>query len=66
MAEQKPMFRVVVRRRDIDRGGYVYQIWSVGGGGPRPFQSDNVTYATREAAERAGQLAAAILLKDKL
>jgi hypothetical protein len=65
MAEQKPMFRVVVRARDIDRGGYVYQIFTVGGVDPRPAQSDNKTYATREDAERAGQLAAALLLKDE-
>jgi hypothetical protein len=62
MADSKPIFRVIVRARDSERGRYVYQIFTVGGGAPRPLQSDNIAYATREDAERAGQLAVAILL----
>jgi hypothetical protein len=63
MAEDKPLFRVIVRDREIGRG-YRYQISTVGSADSRPSQSDNVTYATREDAERAGQ-AAAILLEDE-
>jgi hypothetical protein len=62
MGENK-LLRVIVRARED--GGYRYQIFSVGSANPRPSQSDNVTYATREDAERAGQVAAAILLKDE-
>jgi hypothetical protein len=62
MGENK-LLRVIVRARED--GGYRYQIFTVGGADPRPSQSDNVTYATREDAERAGQVAAAILLKDE-
>jgi hypothetical protein len=64
MAENKPLFRVIVRARE-NGGGYRYQIFAVGSIEPRPFQSDNVNYATREDAERAGQVAAAIMLKDE-
>jgi hypothetical protein len=55
------MFRVVVRARE--NGGFVYQIFTVGSAEPRPFQSDRKIYATREEAERAGYLAAAILVE---
>ena len=44
----------------LETGGYRYQIFTLGS--PRPSQSDNVIYATRKDAERAGQVAAAILL----
>jgi hypothetical protein len=57
------LFRVIIRARED--GGYRYQIFTVGGFDPRPPQSDNVTYATREDAERAGQAAAEILRKDE-
>ena len=60
MVGNKPLLRVIVRARENDCG-YRYQIFSVGSADPRPSQSDNVTYATREDAERAGQAAAAIL-----
>jgi hypothetical protein len=60
MSENKPLFRVIVRGRE-NGAGYRYQIFTVGSADPRPSQSDNVTYATREDAERAGQAAAAIL-----
>jgi hypothetical protein len=63
MAKNKPPLRVIVRARE--NGGYRYQILAVGSAAPRPAQSDNVTYATREDAERAGQLAVANLLKDE-
>jgi hypothetical protein len=46
----------------LETGGYRYQIFTVGS--PRPSQSDNLIYATREDAERAGEVAAAILLKE--
>jgi hypothetical protein len=59
MGENK-LLRVIVRARED--GGYRYQIFTVGSTDPRPSQSDNVTYVTREDAERAGQVAAAILL----
>jgi hypothetical protein len=59
MSENKLLFRVIVRARE--NGGYRYQIFSVGSADPRPSQSDNVTYATPEDAERAGLAAAAIL-----
>ena len=62
MAENKRV-RVIVRARED--GGYRYQIFTVGSADPRPSQSDNVIYATREDAERAGQVTAAILLKDE-
>jgi hypothetical protein len=58
----KPTLRVIVRARES--GGYRYQIFWVASADPRPSQSDNVTYATREDAERAGQAAAAILLNQ--
>jgi hypothetical protein len=58
MSENKPLLRIIVRRGN---GGYRYQIFSVGSADPRPSQSDNVTYATPEDAERAGLAAAAIL-----
>jgi hypothetical protein len=57
------LFRVIIRARED--GGYRYQIFAVGGFDPRPSQSDNVTYVTREDAERAGQAAAAVLRKDQ-
>jgi hypothetical protein len=60
MAENK-LVRVIVRA--LETGGYRYQIFTLGS--PRPSQSDNVIYATREDAERAGQVAAAILLKNE-
>ncbi len=60
MSENKLLFRVIVRARE-NGAGYRYQIFTVGSADPRPSQSDNVTYATREDAERAGQAAAAIL-----
>jgi hypothetical protein len=60
MSDNKLLFRVIVRARE-NGGGFRYQIFTVGSAEPRPFQSDNVTYATREDAERAGQAAAAIL-----
>ena len=60
MAENK-LVRVIVRA--LETGGYRYQIFTLGS--PRPSQSNNVIYATREHAERAGQVAAAILLKDE-
>jgi hypothetical protein len=55
MAENK-LVRVIVRA--LETRGYRYQIFTFGS--PRPSQSDNVIYATRDA-ERAGQVAAAIL-----
>ena len=60
MAEDK-LVRVIVRA--LETGGYRYQIFTLGS--PRPSQSDNVIYPTREDAERAGQVAAAILLMDE-
>jgi hypothetical protein len=63
MVGNKPLSRVIVRAREYG-GGYRYQIFTVGSTEPRPFQSDNVTYATREDAERAGQVAAAILINQ--
>jgi hypothetical protein len=62
MAENK-LVRVIVRA--LETGGYRYQIFTLGSADQRPSQSDNVMYATREDAERAGQVAAAILLKDE-
>jgi len=59
MAENK-LVRVIVRA--LETGGYRYQIFTVGS--PRPSQSDNLIYATREDAERAGEVAADILLKE--
>jgi len=60
MAENK-LVRVIVRA--LESGGYRYQIFTLGS--PRPSRSDNVIYATREDAERAGHVAAAILLKNE-
>jgi hypothetical protein len=57
MRENKPLLRVIVRARE-DGAGYRYQIFTVGSAEPRPSQSNNVTYATREDAERAGLVAA--------
>ena len=59
MAENK-LVRVIVRA--LETGGYRCQIFALGS--PRPSQSDNLIYATREDAERAGEVAAAILLKE--
>jgi hypothetical protein len=61
MSENKLLFRVIVRARENGGGGFRYQIFTVGSTDPRPAQSDNVTYATPEDAERAGLAAAAIL-----
>jgi hypothetical protein len=62
MAENK-LVRVIVRA--VETGGYRYQIFTLGTADRRPSQSDSVIYPTREDAERAGQVAAAILLKDE-
>jgi hypothetical protein len=49
---------VVVRARES--GGYAYQIFTVDSSQPS-IRSDNEIYATREAAERAGYLAAGLI-----
>ena len=54
----QPKFRVVVRSRES--GGYAYQIFTVDSSEPS-IRSDNEIYATREAAERAGYLAAGLI-----
>jgi hypothetical protein len=57
-SERYTKFRVAVRARD--RGGYVYQIFTLAGE-PRTLQSDNKSYATPEEAERAGNHAISVL-----
>jgi hypothetical protein len=54
----QPKFRVVVRARES--GGYAYQIFTVDSSQPS-IRSDNEIYATREAAVRAGYLAAGLI-----
>jgi hypothetical protein len=48
--------------RAREGGGYAYQIFTVGSSDPST-RSDNEIYGTREAAERAGNLAVAILME---
>jgi hypothetical protein len=64
MVGNKPLYRIIVRGRE-NGGGFRYQIFMVGSAEPRPSQSDNVTYPTREDAERAGQAAASVHRRDR-
>ena len=54
MAENKLLFRVVVRAREYD-SGYRYQVFTVGSTEPRPSQSDNVTYAHAKMLNAPGR-----------
>ncbi len=54
----QPKFRVIVRA--LESGGYCYQIFTVGSSEPS-IRTDREVYATREEAERAGNLAANLI-----
>jgi hypothetical protein len=63
MNERDTKLRVAIRARD--RGGYMYQIFSLAGE-PRTVWSDEKSYPSPEEAERAGYKAIAALNRSSV